>query len=112
MTNAFEFLTRLPDAQISGEVEKSPGVIINGAWAGEHALVNILYGDKIPNQTYTIGITGRGTLQMGEQEYRDLLSAMLALFEVRSPGFAAKGNITSPSSAGLPVMSSALTGKE
>lgn len=101
--NPFDFLKRLPDAQISGEVAKDAGVLINGAWAGEHALVNVLYGDKVPQTTYTIGITGRGTLQMGEQDFRTLLSAMLALFEVRSPGFGVKTQPTSPSKAGLPL---------
>lgn len=109
--NPFSFLCRLPDAQMSGVVEKSPGVQIDGAWAGEHALVNVLFGEKVNQPTYTIGITGRGTLQMPEQEFRDLLSAMLAVFESRSPGFAAKGTPTSPSATALPVMPAALSGK-
>jgi hypothetical protein len=92
--NPFEFLSRLPDAQLSGEVERADGVLINGAWCGKHALVNVLYGDKMPNPTYTIGIAGRGTLQMAEQEYRELLSSMLALFEMRSPGALAKSGPT------------------
>jgi len=102
--NPFAFLARLPEAHMSGVVDKAPGVQIDGAWAGDHALVNCLFGEKMPQPTYTIGITGRGTLQMGEQEFRDLLSAMLAVFESRSPGFAAKGGPTSPSAAGLPLM--------
>lgn len=101
--NPFDFLKRLPDAQMSGEVAKSPGVMINGAWCGQHALVNVLYGDDVAQTTYTIGITGRGTLQMGEQEFRDLLSSMIALFEIRSPGFASKGVPTSPSAAAQSV---------
>lgn len=112
VVNPFDFLKRLPDAQLSGEIEKSPGVLINGAWSGNHALVNVLYGEKLPQPTYTIGITGRGTLQIGEQEFRDLLSAMLAVFEVRSPGFAAKGEPTSPAMAALPILPSTLAGKE
>lgn len=84
-----QFLNRLPTTNLSGPVEKSDGVMIEGAWTGEHALVNILYGDEVPQNTYTIGITGRGTLQMPEQEFRDLLSAMLGLFESRAAGVAA-----------------------
>lgn len=102
--NPFHFLTRLPDAQMSGVVEKQPGVMIDGAWAGNHALVNALFGEKVPQTTYTIGITGRGTLQMGEQEFRDLLSAMLAVFESRSPGFNYEKGPTSPSQAALPTI--------
>ena len=98
--NPFSFLTRLPDAELSGSVEKAPGVMIDGAWSGERALTNVLYGEKVAEPTYTIGITGRGTLQMGEQEFRELLSAMLGLFESRSPGFAGKDGLTSPSKAG------------
>jgi len=101
-TNPFAFLARLPDAEMSGVIDKAPGVQIDGAWSGQHALVNVLFGEKMPEPTYTIGITGRGTLQMSEQEYRDLLSSMLAVFESRSPGFAAKNGPTSPSKAGLP----------
>ena len=108
--NPFAFLTRLPDAQMSGVVDKAPGVQIDGAWSGEHALVNVLFGEKVPVPTYTIGITGRGTLQMTEQDFRDLLSAMLAVFESRSPGFSAKTGPTSPSAAGLPTLSDALKG--
>jgi hypothetical protein len=98
--NPFEFLARLPDAQMSGEVVREPGVLINGAWCGKHALVNVLYGDKMPNPTYTIGIAGRGTLQMAEQEFRELLSSMLALFEMRSPGALAKAAPTPFAQAG------------
>lgn len=109
--NPFAFLARLPDAQMSGVVDKAPGVQIDGAWAGQHALVNCLFGDKVPEPTYTIGITGRGTLQMSEQDFRDLLSSMLAVFESRSPGFAAKTGPTSPSLASdLPLMPDILKG--
>lgn len=97
--NPFRFLTRLPDAQMSGVVEKSPGVNIDGAWTGQHALVNCLFGSKVPETTYTIGITGRGTLQMSEQDFRDLLSSMLAVFESRSPGFSHERGPTPPSQA-------------
>lgn len=106
-SNPFDFLKRLPDAQLSGEVAKGPGVMINGAWSGEHALVNVLYGENVTQTTYTIGITGRGTLQMGEQDFRTLLSSMLAIFEVRSPGFGMKTEPTSPSKAGLPLSAAA-----
>ena len=108
--NPFYFLCRLPEAQMSGIVDKAPGVQIDGAWAGEHALVNVLFGEKVAQPTYTIGITGRGTLQMPEQEFRDLLSAMLAVFESRSPGFAAKGKPTPPAVAALPGLPAALSG--
>ena len=85
--NAFEFLTRLPDAQLTGDFEKSPGVTISGAWTGNNALVNCLHGDAVKERTYTIGISGRGTLQIPEQEYRDLLSSMISMFEYMSPNF-------------------------
>lgn len=110
--NPYAFLNRLPDAQMSGEVAKSPGVLIDGAWSGQHALTNVLYGDKVPQTTYTIGITGRGTLQMTEQDFRDLLSTMIAVFESRSPGFLGKKGITLPSEvAKLPVLSDVLKGE-
>jgi hypothetical protein len=97
--NPFDFLKRLPDANLSGAVERADGLMIDGAWCGDHALVNVLYGDKMPGATYTLGIAGRGTLQMTEQDFRDLLSAGLALFEARSPGFNVAAGPTSPSAA-------------
>lgn len=108
--NPFDFLKRLPDASLSGTHPKSEGVLIDGAWCGVHAMANVLHGDKMPQQTWTIGIAGRGTLQMGETEARELLSAMLALFEYRSPGFNGGLAPTSPST-GLPVISSDITGQ-
>jgi hypothetical protein len=107
MKNPFDFIARLPQAELSGEVVKSEGVMISGAWSGQHALVNILYGDNVPVNTYTIGITGRGTLQMPEQEFRDLLSSMLAMFEARTLGFT--GDLTPVSKAATLDLSS-LTG--
>lgn len=108
--NPFDFLKRLPDASLSGTHQKAEGVMIDGSWCGKHALVNVLHGDQMPQQTWTIGIAGRGTLQMGETEFRELLSSMLALFEYRSPGFTGGLVPTSPST-GLPVISSDITGQ-
>lgn len=86
MTTPYDFLDRLPASTMTGEFERSPGVNINGTFAG-NALVNVLSGTNVPTTTYTVGIGGRGSLVMEEQEYRDLLSSMLFLFEARSPGF-------------------------
>lgn len=108
--NPFDFLKRLPDASLTGTHPKGEGVLIDGSWSGTHALVNVLHGEKMPQQTWTIGIAGRGTLQMGETEFRELLSSMLALFEYRSPGFVGGLTPTSPST-GLPVISSDITGQ-
>lgn len=99
MSNPFDFLKRLPDAQITGDFEQSPGIKINGAFCEKsNVLVNVMHGPKVPQITWTLSVAGRGALVMGEQEFRDLLSAGLALFEVRSPGFSAP-EPTSPQKA-------------
>lgn len=84
----FDFLKRLPVAQITGVFEKSPGVNIDGSFL-RNALVNVLFGEKVPRITYTIGMSGRGSLVMEEEEFRDLLTTMIKMFEVRSPGYVA-----------------------
>lgn len=82
----FDFLARLPVAETTGEFPKSPGVNIDATFL-RNALVNVLSGEKVPNTTYTIGVNGRGSLVMEEAEFRDLLSSMIKMFEVRSPGY-------------------------
>lgn len=84
----FDFLRRLPTAEVTGKFEKSPGVTIDGAFR-QNALVNVLFGEKVPRVTYTIGVNGRGSLVMEEEEFRDLLTTMIKMFEVRSPGYVA-----------------------
>lgn len=82
----FDFLKRFTPAEHVGEFEKTPGINIDGAWLRE-ALVNVLSGEKVPQVTYTIGVQGRGSLVVAEQEFRDLLMAMIKMAEVRSPGY-------------------------
>jgi hypothetical protein len=52
-------------------------------------LVNILYGEKVPQRTYTIGVNGRGSLVVDEQEFRDLLMSMVKSAEVLTLGYVA-----------------------
>lgn len=82
----FSFLNRFSKAEHVGVFEKTPGINIDGSWKG-NALVNVLFGDKVPRITYTIGVNGRGSLVVEEQEFRDLLMSMILMAEVRSPGF-------------------------
>jgi hypothetical protein len=82
----FDFLKRFTAAEHVGAFEKHPGVTIDGAWLRD-ALVNVLTGEKVPQRTYTIGHNGRGSLVLAEQEFRDLLMAMIKMAEVMSPGF-------------------------
>lgn len=82
----FSFLNRFSKAEHVGVFEKTPGINIDGAWKG-NALVNILFGEKVPRITYTIGVNGRGSLVVEEQEFRDLLMSMILVAETRSPGY-------------------------
>jgi hypothetical protein len=82
----FDFLNRFRPAEHVGVFEKNPGINIDGAFVGD-ALVNVLFGEKVPQITYTIGVGGRGSLVVAEQEFRDLLMSMVKMAEVRSPGY-------------------------
>ncbi len=83
----FGFLERLPEAtEFHHGYEKSEGVKIGYAIV-DNALVNVLFGEKSPRPRYEIGVGGRGSLFMEEQEFRNLLSSMIKVFETRSPGY-------------------------
>ncbi len=74
MTTAFDFLKRLPDATVQGDYEKEPGLLINAAYIDgtkSNVLVNVMHGAKVPQITWTVSVAGRGSLVMGEQEFRD-----------------------------------------
>jgi hypothetical protein len=79
----------LPEAQLTGEFQKAPGINIDGSFC-RNALVNVIHGDAVPTKTYTIGVNGRGSLVMEEQEFRDLLASMALLFDSRQPGYVPK----------------------
>ena len=113
MFNPFDFLTKLPDATVTEPYEKHPGIFISAALvegAGRNIFIEAIHGDNVPQPTYTLNVGGRGSLVFGEQEFRDILSASLALFEVRQPGFSKDGP-TPPSAAGLPKLPGSLTGE-
>lgn len=84
----FDFLKRFRPAEHVGVFEKTPGINIDGAFVG-NALVNILFGDNVPQRSYTIGVGGRGTLCLAEQEFRDLLMSMVKTAEVMTLGYVA-----------------------
>ena len=90
MNNPFAFLARLPDATITQPFEKHEGVFIQGAFiegVGRTVVIETVFGPKVPAPIYTLNIGGRGSLVMDEQQFRDIASAAIALFEVRqSPG--------------------------
>lgn len=102
MSNPFDFLKRLPDATITEAFEKHPGIFIQAALVegpNHNVFIEVIFGPKAPQVTYTLNIGGRGALVFGEQEFRDILSAGLALFEVRSPGSVPGMDPTSPQQA-------------
>lgn len=98
----FDFLKRFAAAEHVGAFEKHPGVTIDGAWLRD-ALVNVLYGPKVPQRTYTIGHNGRGSLVLAEQEFRDLLMSMIKMAEVMTPGYFEAGRPVPPHVSGSPT---------
>ena len=80
----FDFLADLPQAQGSRAFERSPGVTIDGYYqnlALISRLVNSIKGESI--SSYTIGIQGRGTLNIPETEFDDLLACMIGMYRER-----------------------------
>ena len=86
--NPFAFIMRLPDATVTPPFEKHPGVFIQAGLVegeGHNVVFEKVSGEGFA-KTYTLNIGGRGALVFGEQEFRDLLSAGLALFELGQTG--------------------------
>lgn len=107
MTHPFDFLKRLPDAVITDPFEKHPGVFICAALVERkqgNVFIECVFGPAVTQVVYTLNVGGRGALVLGETEFRDIISAAMALFETRQPGFYKEGP-TSPSTAGLPDVS-------
>lgn len=89
VNNPFAFIARLPEATITQPYEKHPGVFIQAALIegpGRNVFIEVIYGPKVPAVTYTVNVGGRGALVIPEQEFRDLVSIGLALFEIRTTG--------------------------
>lgn len=112
--NPFKFLARLPDATLTQPFEKHTGIFVTAGLVegkGRNVFIECIHGDKVPVVTYTLNVGGRGALVFGEQEFRDILSSGLALFEARQPGFYQDGPTPMSSAADLPVISSDVTGQ-
>jgi len=87
VANPFDFITRLPEASITQPYEKHPGIFIQAALIegpGRNVFIEAIFGPNVPTVTYTVNVGGRGSLVIAEQEFRDLLSSGLALFEIRT----------------------------
>lgn len=112
-TNPFAFIARLPDATITEGFEKHPGIFIRAALIegpGRNVFIECVYGPAVPTVTYTLNVGGRGALVFGEQEFRDIVSAGLALFEGRQTDFSREP--TERAKAALPVVPASLPGEE
>jgi hypothetical protein len=89
VSNPFDFIARLPEATITAPFEKHPGIFVQAALIegpGRNVFIEVIYGPNVPVVTYTVNVGGRGALVIAEQEFRDLVSSGLALFEIRSTG--------------------------
>lgn len=110
--NPFAFISRLPDATLTAPFEKHPGVFISAALVegkGRNVIIETLHGEAVREPVYTLNVGGRGSLVIGEQEFRDIVSAGLAMFEARQKGFDIEFP-TPTSAAELPVLPSTLSG--
>jgi hypothetical protein len=87
MVDSNEYLNRLPEATITQPYEKHPGIFVQAALVegpGRNVFIEAIFGPNVPVTTYTINVGGRGALVIAEQEFRDLLSSALFLFEIRT----------------------------
>ena len=83
MPDINELIKRLPSATTTGSYEKTEGVFIESALVegkGKQVFVETVYGPNVPTQVYTLNIGGRGALVFPEQEFRDILASLLALY--------------------------------
>lgn len=104
--NPFAYITKLPQATLSGPpFEKHPGIFISAALVegkGRNVFIEAVHGPNVPQPVYTLNVGGRGSLVFGEQEFRDIASAALALFEARLTGYT-KETVT-PIDEALPTL--------
>lgn len=110
--NPFAFIARLPQATLTPPFEKHPGVFISASLVegkGRQVVIETLHGDTVREPVYTLNVGGRGSLVVAEQEFRDIVSAGLAMFEARQKGFSIEFP-TPVASADLPTLPAALSG--
>lgn len=77
-------LENLPKPEVFDSVAHPSGASISGASFG-NGLVSVLHGVKVPDPSYTIGVLGRGTLNLPEAEFKQLLSCMASIYVLRFP---------------------------
>lgn len=103
--NPFAYITRLADATITEPFEKHPGIFIQAALIegeGRNVFIEAVFGPNVPAPVYTLNVGGRGSLVLGEREFRDIVSVGLSLFELRL--FPNRAEATPKAAAALPVI--------
>lgn len=72
-------LDNLPKADVNLDMPHPSGSTIHCANVAD-AIVSVLSGGKLVVDAYTVGIAGRGTLNMPADEFKQLLGSMAALY--------------------------------
>ena len=71
-----DFLETLPIPTPVPRTERSPGVLVDGAYTNA-GIVSRMFGDNVPTATYEIGVRGRGSLLVDAQSFDEMLSTMI-----------------------------------
>lgn len=72
-------LNGLPEAPSSPPAMVGPGINVDSSLLG-NALANRLHGENVPVTSYVIGINGRGTLNIPEEEFDNLIAVMVRVY--------------------------------
>ncbi|USM11557.1 hypothetical protein vBCbaSRXM_112 [Citromicrobium phage vB_CbaS-RXM] len=80
------YLQKLPVARSGSDTAGQPGksMFITSGWVGRAVANRSQFPENPDSNNYVIGVNGRGSLQIAENEFDELLSSMLAVARVRA----------------------------
>jgi len=77
-------LENLPKPEVVDSTPHPSGAVISGATVA-NGVVSVLHGGPMNGASYTIGVLGRGTLNLPEGEFKQLLACMSSIYLLRFP---------------------------
>lgn len=72
-------IDNVPKAEVNADMEHPSGALISSAHVA-NGMVSVLHGEKMREPSYTIGVLGRGTLNLPHDEFKQLLGSMAAIY--------------------------------
>lgn len=77
-------LENLPKPEVIESNPHPSGALVSGASVA-NGLVSVLHDGPVREASYTIGVLGRGTLNLPESEFKQLLACMASMYLLRFP---------------------------